>query len=298
MGIAIVFAGQGSQYSGMGRDLYDNSAAAREIFDISGAADLCFSGSDEELSQTINTQPAMLAVELAAAAALTEIGITADYTAGFSLGEVAALTYAGVFNPADAFYLIRKRAEFMTECSNNGGGMAAVLKLSDEQVEALAEQYGVYPVNYNCPGQITAAGLKDKLDMFCGAVAEWGGRTVKLAVSGAFHSPYMSGASEKLQDVINSLEINEPKISVYSNVTATPYTNAHDICGLLCTQVMSPVRWQQTIENMIADGADTFIEVGPGKVLSGLIKRISKDVKIMNVEKFEDMGTVKDNVKG
>ena len=294
MGIAIVFAGQGSQYSGMGRDLYDNSVKAREIFDISGAADLCFNGSAEDLSQTINTQPAMLAVELAAAAALTEIGITADYTAGFSLGEIAALTYAGVFTPTDAFKLIRKRAEFMTECSNNGGGMAAVLKLSAEQVETLAEQYGVYPVNYNCPGQITVAGLKDKLDEFCGAVTESGGRAVKLAVSGAFHSPYMRDASKKLYEVVTSLDITAPKIPVYSNFTAAPYTN--DICGLLCTQVMNPVKWQQTIENMIADGADTFIEVGPGKVLSGLIKRISKDVKIMNVDKYEDIGTVKDNV--
>ena len=296
MGIAIVFAGQGSQYSGMGRDLYDNSAAAREVFDISGAVDLCFYGTADELSQTINTQPAMLAMDLACAAALTEIGINADFNAGFSLGEIAALTYSGVFTLSDSFKLIRKRAEFMSECSNNGGGMAAILKLADDKVEQLAEKYGVYPVNYNCPGQISVAGLSDELDAFCNAVTESGGRAIKLAVSGAFHSPYMSDAAEKLADVVSSLEIKTAKIPVYSNVTAKPYTN--DIGGLLCKQVMSPVRWQQTIENMIADGADTFIEVGPGKVLSGLIKRISKDVKIMNVEKYDDIETVKNNVKG
>ena len=296
MGIAIVFAGQGSQYSGMGRDLYDNSKAAREIFDLSGMADMCFNGTAEELSKTITTQPAMLAMELACAAALTEIGITADYVAGFSLGEIAALTYAGAFNLSDAFTLIRKRAEFMSECTDGNGGMAAVLKLDNEKVEKLAAQHVVYPVNYNCPGQITVAGLSDRLDEFCKSVTENGGRAVKLAVSGAFHSPYMQSAADKLAEVIPTLEINPLKIPVYANYTAKPYTD--DVCRLLCKQVMSPVKWQQTIENMIADGADTFIEVGPGKVLSGLIKRISKDVKIMNVDKFEDIGTVKNDVKG
>ena len=295
MAIAFVFAGQGSQYSGMGRDLYDNSPAAREIFDISGVADLCFNGTAEELSQTINTQPAMLAMELACTAALNEIGIKADYAAGFSLGEIAALTYAGAFSVADAFTLIRKRAEFMSGCSDGNGGMAAVLKLDNNKVEELAAKYVVYPVNYNCPGQITVAGLSDRLDSFCEAVAENGGRAVKLAVSGAFHSPYMHEAAEKLGEVIPAHTINKLKIPVYSNFTAQPYTD--DVCGLLCKQVMSPVRWQQTIENMIADGADTFIEVGAGKVLSGLIKRISKDVKIMNADKFEDIETVKNNVK-
>ena len=295
MGIAIVFAGQGSQYSGMGRDLYDNSPAAREIFDLSGMADMCFNGTAEELSQTINTQPAMLAMELACTAALTEIGVTADYVAGFSLGEIAALTYAGAFNLSDAFTLIRKRAEFMTEFSDGNGAMAAVLKLSGDEVEKLALKHLVYPVNYNCPGQITVAGLSDRLDEFCKSVSENGGRAVKLAVSGAFHSPYMQEAADKLAEVILTLEIHELKIPVYANYTAKPYTD--DVYGLLCKQVMSPVRWQQSIENMIAAGADTFIEVGPGKVLSGLIKRISKDVKIMNADKFEDIGTVKNDVK-
>lgn len=290
MAVAIVFSGQGAQYSGMGSDLYENSKAARDIFDISGMSEMCFNGSADELSQTITTQPAVLAMDLACAAVLRESGITADCTAGFSLGEIAALTYADVFNVDTAFQIIRKRAELMSKSVD--GGMVAVLKLSDEKIVELAVLHGVYAVNYNCPGQVTVAGLKlsDKLDAFCQAVTENGGRTVKLAVSGAFHSPYMKLAADNFYNVLHDIEIGTPTIPVYSNLTAVPYTS--DVIGLLSKQMMSPVKWRHTIENMIADGIDTFIEAGPGKVLSGLIKRISKDVAVMNVDKYEDIEQV------
>lgn len=288
MAVAIVFSGQGAQYSGMGRDLYENSKAARDIFDLSGMSEMCFTGSADELSQTINTQPAVLAMDLACAAVLRENGITAGYTAGFSLGEIAALTYADVFNIETAFRIIRKRAELMAKSVD--GSMVAVLKLSDEKVVELAILHGVYAVNYNCPGQVTVAGLPDKLDTFCQAVTENGGRAVKLAVSGAFHSPYMKSAADNFYNILRDFDIAAPKIPVYSNLTAVPYTN--DIIGLLSRQMMSPVKWRHTIENMIADGIDTFIEAGPGKVLSGLIKRISKDVAVMNVDKYEDIEQV------
>lgn len=300
MAIAVVFAGQGAQYSGMGKDLYENSAAARMIFDTADSvrddiSKLCFDGTAEELSQTINTQPAMLAMDLACAESLREAGIVADCTAGFSLGEIAALTYAGAINLSDSFKLICKRAEFMAESTE--GSMVAVLKLSNADVEQLAQQHGVYPVNYNCPGQISVAGAIYKLESFSQAVSESGGRSIKLAVSGAFHSPYMQGASARLSEVLDTLKIalQTDGIPVYSNVTAKPYTN--DVRSLLSKQVMSPVLWQQTIENMIADGINTFIEVGPGKVLSGLIKRISKDVAVFNVEKYTDIEMVNKNVK-
>lgn len=303
MGIALVFAGQGAQYSGMGRDLYDNSTAARNVFGIAdtirpGISDICFNGTAEALTQTCNTQPAVLAMDMACAESLREAGIKADCVAGFSLGEIAALSYASVIHRPDAFALICKRGEFMEECNQiYRGGMVAVLKLADDKLEALAKEYDVYPANYNCPGQISVSGLADQLDKFSQAVIAAGGRVVPLAVGGAFHSPYMRSAAEKLKTVMATINIGlaSEHIPVYSNVTAKPYTN--DITGLLCEQAMSPVKWQQTIENMIADGVDTFIEVGPGKVLSGLIKRISKNVTVMNVDKYSDIEMVVNNVK-
>ncbi len=291
--IAFVFAGQGAQYSGMGKTLFENNAAAKAVFEMAdsirpGTSEMCFTGTAEQLSQTINTQPSLFTVDLACAAAIDEMGIHADMVAGFSLGEIAANAYAGTFSYEDAFRLVCKRAEFMSECAEkNKGSMAAVLKLSNEKVEELASKFEkVYPVNYNCNGQVSVAGAENEMDEFCALVKDNGGRVVKLAVSGAFHSPFMTEASGKLAEVLSNMTPAVPKISVYSNVTAQPY--GENIAELIAKQVMSPVKWEKTVLNMIADGADTFIEVGAGKVLSGLIKKISADVRICNVDNFDD----------
>ena len=287
--IAFVFSGQGAQYSGMGKSLYETSAAARSVFDTAeqlrpGTIRQCFEGTLEEISMTRNTQPCLFCVDLAAAEALKEAGIMPDMAAGFSLGEVAAVTFAGVFNHAEGFSLVTKRGEAMQAAAEKvDSAMAAVLKLTNQQVEDLCRLHpGVYPVNYNCPGQLVVAGLKPALQDFLSDVAANGGRAVPLNVSGGFHSPFMESASIKLAQVVAEMEAKEPEIPVYANYTAEPYG---DNAGyLLEKQVSNPVRWQQTVEKMIAAGVDTFIEVGAGKTLCGLVKKTSRGVKVYNVE--------------
>lgn len=287
--IAFVFSGQGAQYSGMGKSLYETSAAARSVFDTAeqlrpGTIRQCFEGTLEEISMTRNTQPCLFCVDLAAAEALKEAGIMPDMAAGFSLGEVAAVTFAGVFSHAEGFSLVTKRGEAMQAAAEKvDSAMAAVLKLTNQQVEDLCRLHpGVYPVNYNCPGQLVVAGLKPALQDFLSDVAANGGRAVPLNVSGGFHSPFMESASIKLAQVVAEMEAKEPEIPVYANYTAEPYG---DNAGyLLEKQVSNPVRWQQTVEKMIAAGVDTFIEVGAGKTLCGLVKKTSRGVKVYNVE--------------
>lgn len=299
--IAVVFPGQGSQYPGMGKDIYEKSAAARSVFDMAerlavGTRAMCFCSTAEELSLTKNTQPALFSVDLACAQALRQSGIEADMTAGFSLGEAAALAYGGVLTHEDAFSYVCRRGRYMHECATEtNGAMAAVLKLTDETVEGLCSEFdNVYPVNYNCPGQITIAGEAGSLDSFIKRVTESGGRALKLPVSGAFHSPFMVRAATRLEAEFENMNLYEPQIPVYSNVTAAPYTQGDR--QLIFRQIYSPVRWEQTIRNMIADGADTFIEAGAGKVLSGLIKRISGDVRIFNAENYDDILNIKQSL--
>ena len=291
--VAFVFSGQGAQYSGMGKSLYEVSAAARKVFDTAeeirpGTKAQCFAGALEEISITENTQPCLFCVDLAAAEALREVDITPDAVAGFSLGEVAAVTFAGVFTPEDGFSLVTQRGRFMQSAAEQvDSAMAAVVKLDHAKGEELcAAQAGVYPVNYNCPGQLVVAGLKPALAEFTAAVSASGGRAVPLNVSGGFHSPFMESAAEKLGAVLQNTKTSAPNIPVYANYTAKPYGDAAD---LLTKQVMHPVRWQETIENMIADGVDTFIEVGAGKTLCGLIKKIDRGVRVMNVENAETL---------
>lgn len=293
--ISFVFAGQGAQYSGMGRELYELSAAARKVFDTAegvrpGTKAQCFSGTQEELNITKNTQPCLFCVDLAAAEALREAGIVPDVAAGFSLGEVAAVTFAGVFSQEDGFKLVTKRAEFMQSAAEQAdSAMAAVLKLDNAKVEALCAAHpGVYPVNYNSPGQLVVAGLKTALPDFLADVTAAGGRAVPLAVSGGFHSPFMAQAAQKLGEVLAKTEVHTPEMPIYANFTAAPYT-AEEAKRLLEMQVSHPVLWQQTVETMIAEGVDTFIEVGPGKTLSGLIKKTNRTVKICNVENAETL---------
>lgn len=300
--IAFVFAGQGAQYSGMGQSLCEVSPAAKAVFDAAdklrpGTSEQCFTGTAEELSITKNTQPCLYCVDLAAAKALEEAGVTPDYVAGFSLGEIAALSFAGVFSEEQGFDFVCKRAEAMQKAGEeNPGAMAAVLKLKNEQVEELCAGFEkVWPVNYNCPGQLVCAGEKSQIEAFCGKVAEAGGKAVPLAVSGGFHSPFMESASQTLCEVLEPMELSTPRVPVYANYTAQPYDGSAK--ELLTQQVKNPVRWQETVERLVELGVDTFIECGPGKTLCGLIRKTAKGVKTLNVQDGETLQAALEAVK-
>nr|WP_319489677.1 ACP S-malonyltransferase [uncultured Caproiciproducens sp.] len=295
--IAFVFSGQGTQYSGMGKDLCENSPAAKGVFDCAdnirtGTSAQCFGGSQEELSQTINTQPCVFCVDLAAAQYLKAERILPSAVAGFSLGEVAALTFAGAFDMDTGFQFVCKRAAFMQDAAEkHQSGMAAVLKLPVEAVQELCGRHeNTYPVNYNCKGQTVVALPKSALGDFCKEVQAAGGRAVPLAVSGGFHSPFMDGAAQKLLAELETTDVRRPLLPVYSNVNAMPYGD--EMKATISKQVNHPVYWQKSIENMIADGIDTFVEVGPGKTLCGLIKKISPLVRVLNVENSADAQAV------
>lgn len=301
--IAFVFSGQGSQYTGMGRELCEASPAAEAVFAAAealhpGIKQLCFEGSKEELSKTVNTQPCMFCVDLAAAEALREQGIEPSCAAGFSLGEIPAVVFAGMLNVQEGFRLVSLRGEYMNAAAEEtGGGMAACVKLSNEKVEEIASHYEkIYPVNYNCPGQLVAAGSKDELPAFSAEIKAAGGRAIPLAVSGGFHSPFMNNAAERLYADMEKMSFAEPKLDIYSNYTADVYAGSP--AELLREQIRNPVQWQKIVEKMIESGVDTFIEVGPGKTLSGLISKINKDVKVLNVENKETLAAAVASVKG
>lgn len=293
---AIVFSGQGAQYAGMGKYLYDNFESARQVFLTAeslrkNTIAQCFEGSKEELQKTENTQPCLFTAGIAAAFALREKGLKASGCAGFSLGEFAAIVYSGILSFEDGFKLVCKRAEIMAQYTDNNGAMAAVLKLDTSAVEQLClETGGVYPVNYNCEGQTVIAGTADKIAEFSQKAAALGGKSIKLAVSGAFHSPYMQKAFEKFSGELNNYSFRKAKMPLYSNVTALPYGD--NTAELLALQIKSPVLWQKTIQNMIADGYDSFIEAGAGNTLCGLIKRIDGNVKIFGTNNLEEFDAV------
>lgn len=301
--IAFVFSGQGAQAPGMGKELYECSDAAKAVFELCdgirpGTSEQCFNGTKEELTVTANTQPDMFAVEVAAARALVEAGIQPDALAGFSLGEISALAFSGAVSLEDGFKLVCRRGELMQEASNAAdSAMVAVVKLPPEKVEELAGQFDqVYPVNYNSPAQTVCAGLSSSMDGFKAAVKAAGGRALPLKVSGAFHSPFMSSAAKGLAEVLAPMEFGTPSCPLYSNVTAQPYEDGQ-FKDLLSRQVENPVRWQTIVENMIATGVDTFIEVGPGKTLAGLIGKINSDVRALNVEDAESLKHTIEEVK-
>lgn len=292
--IAFLFSGQGAQFSGMGLDLYNNSPVGKKLFEElekvkPGNMDLCFKGTKEDLTKTINTQPCIYSVDLAAALVLESRGISADVVAGFSLGELAALSFSGSMSYIEGFKIVCKRGEYMQSAGEEReSSMLAVLKLDNETIESLCKKYNeVYPVNYNYPGQLVVSGLKSEMELFKLDVKEAGGKALALSVSGAFHSPFMQSAEKRFKECLKNYEFNVPKIPVYSNCTAKPYT--HDVSGLLTKQLMNPVLWQKSIENMIKDGVDTFIEVGVGKTLRGFVSKISQDISIYNVEDIESL---------
>ena len=305
-GVAFLFAGQGAQHPAMGVDLIEASPAAAEVFAIAdevrpGTSEQCRSASKEELSQTENTQPCVFVHDLAAAAALRERGVVPAACAGFSLGEVAALTFAGAFDTRAGFELVFERAALMAAAAErHPGGMRAVIKLDAAQVENLAKQAGedCWPVNYNSPQQTVVAGAPEALQELDVLVKEASGRAMKVAVSGAFHSPYMAEATEGLATYIQAGHAPSPLlIPVMANMTAAPYpADPRAASDVLANQVSHAVRWVDTLHTLQNQGIDTFIEVGPGKTLSGLAKRTLSDVRVYSCETAEQVAAIADEL--
>ena len=295
--IAFVFPGQGAQHPGMGKSLYENSSAAKALFDgaekhMPGVCGIAFGGSEEELRQTKNTQPCLYLADLGAALALNEAGIYADCAAGFSLGEIAALAYGGAYSAEDGFKIVCKRGEFMQTASESADTMmTAVMKLSPGKVSELCAQFeNVYPVNFNSQLQTVVAGERTQTELFKEAAKEAGGRCIDLKVGAAFHSPYMNGAAEKFGAFLDGFSVCEPKIPIFGNTLAKPLSG--DIKSAMARQIANPVKWTDTILNMVESGVDTFIETGTGKTLSGLIKRIAPDAAVYSAEEYADIENV------
>ena len=294
---AFIFPGQGAQYIGMGKDFYEQIPVSKEVFklasNVSGldVAALCFEENDK-INITEYTQIAMLAMEVAILKAIEERGYKPDVTAGLSLGEYGAITAAGVMSVEDVFKVIRKRGIYMQEAVPEGGAMVAVLGLDTAVIEEVcAKTEGVISIaNYNCPGQIVITGESDAAERAVQALKEAGAkRCVPLNVSGPFHSCMLEDAGEKLGQVLNQATVCDIRIPYLSNVTADYVMDKGQVKPLLVRQVSSPVRWQQSVERMIADGVDIFVEIGPGKTLSGFMRKINKEVKTLNIEKVEDL---------
>ena len=303
--IAFIFPGQGAQACGMGQDFYEQTETGKRIFDKAtelmgfSMPQLCFEENDR-LDITEYTQAAMVTASIAMMRVLEENGIKPDVAAGLSLGEYCALAAAGVMSDEDAIRTVRQRGILMQEAVPVGeGAMAAILALDAAVIEEVTgAMEGVWIANYNCPGQIVISGEKAAVEEACEKLKAAGAkRAVMLNVSGPFHSGMLADAGERLGEVLSQVELHEPQIPYVANVTAQYVKSAAEVKELLTRQVSSSVRWQQSVEAMIADGVDTFIEIGPGKTLAGFMRKISRDVKTLNVEKLEDIGKVAEALK-
>lgn len=292
---AFVFPGQGAQFSGMGKDLYESSPLAKELFDKANdilgfrITDIMFNGTDEELKQTKVTQPAVFLHSVISALCMGE-AFQPEMTAGHSLGEFSALVAAGALSFEDGLKLVYARAMAMQKaCEAQPSTMAAIINLPDEKVEEICKQVSdggevVVAANFNCPGQIVISGSIEGINQACELMKAAGAkRALPLKVGGAFHSPLMQPAKEELEAAINATTFNTPKCPVYQNVDALPHTDPEEIKANLVAQLTAPVRWTQIVVNMLADGADDFTECGPGTVLQGLIHRVNKEVSAHGV---------------
>lgn len=305
--IAFVFPGQGSQSVAMGQDLYNNSAKAKEVFDKAdevlgrNISKICFEGPEEDLKQTINTQPAILLTSIAALEALKEkSNIVPDFVAGHSLGEYGAYYAAGVADFATTMKLIDKRATEMNNAAvATKGAMTAVIGMSKEDILAVIDKFiGVSVANYNSPAQIVITGEADAVAKANEALKEAGAkRVIPLPVSGGFHSELMRSASEKFAEILDDCDIEDAKIPVYTNVDAIETTSAPEFKTKMAAQIYSSVMWTQTIEKMFEQGVDTIVEIGPGKVLAGLVKKINPAINVLNVYDTESLNATIEALK-
>jgi [acyl-carrier-protein] S-malonyltransferase len=298
--IAYIFPGQGSQKVGMGRDLYSKYPSAKEVFDQADTAlgfplsQLCFQGPEEELLKTVNVQPAILITSIACLRAIHEANhdnfLSARYVAGHSLGEYTALVATNVLSLSDAVKLVRERGRLMYEAGlRNPGGMLAIIGLDEETVKSICFESKTEISNVNCPNQIVISGATDALAEAGRLVRTRGARIIPLKVSGAFHSALMEPITAEFSKVISSLEFLPPTIPIISNITAEPLTKVDSIKKELSTQLRHCIQWQRSVEYMMYNGITTFYEIGPGKVLSGLIRRIKPELQILNISEIEDI---------
>ena len=304
--IAVLFSGQGAQRVGMGHDLYLASERAKAVFDMGekqmpGLLDVLFSGDDATLTRTEYAQPALFLTDLAFAEELRARGIEGSAVAGFSLGEIPALAYTEILSPEDAFSLVLARSRKMAELSARyPGAMAAVLKLDAETVEEACHRHpGVTPVNYNCPGQIACAGTPEAVDALCEDVKTLGGRAVKLAVSGAFHTPFMAEAESTLREALADMKVRMPRIPLYSDLNGECYpVDPAKIRETIARQVDSPVRFESALRHMAARGSRTFIEVGAGSTLTGFVKRTFPNMHLFTVTDVPSLEATVAGMKG